>query len=647
MWSNGRGRALIETILILAAFLALLAFFRSYADDAAGGADSYGYVSETLRLNQGHFSRPEHVLGPFGLPENSAITAPLGWVSKGPTQTVPTYPFGYPFLMLIALRIAGFPAIFWVTPVLGSATVVLTFLLGRTYLGYAGGALAAAFALLLPNFLMFAAQPMSDVPAAFCATLALYCLLRPVPSTLSDATVAIAEGIGIWIRPNLSILVIPIIAWLLWRGERARLIRFALCLVPFVCVEALINTHLYGKPWTTGYGSLPLTRDLPNALARGARYLRRLNDQQAGIGLVLVTVGFALGKLSWRTRALLLGFAGVLLLFFAFYPIDDAWWYGRFLLPGLPAVAILEASGIVRLYTLVSRRWMLAVAALAGCIAFASFASSSLAFARSHFVFDLGPGDLQYQHVAKLVASSIGPRSLVLAMQHSGSLRLYGGINTMRYDLAPTPELVSVLRKVVSAGGSIYLLGEGWEIQRIRGSDRKVLLVDAQELGHVGASQTTLFRVNALSILKPANAAVPHRLDTLFGNQLALRGFALTPNEPRSGEELTVTLYWQALQRPDHNYTVFVHLENHDGKVIAQSDSYPVQGRYPTTSWSLGYVVKDVHQFTIPTNVASRHLHLVVGLYRLRTMQRLQPLGSGVPPHANFVEIGTLSLGQP
>jgi hypothetical protein len=632
-----RTRTLVEVILVVVAFVSVLAFFRSYADDTAGGADSYGYVSEALRLSQGHFSRPEEVLSPFGLPENSAITYPLGWVSRGSTETIPTYPFGYPILMLVALRLAGFPAIFWVTPILGAATVVLTYLVGRSYLGYVGGLLAAAFVLVLPNFLMFAAQPMSDVPAAFCAALALFYLLRQPRAIGTDVTLGAAAGLAIWIRPNLGLLVVPIVVWLLLRREPGRLARFTVGLIPFVAVEALINAHLYGAPWTTGYGNPPLTRDPADALARCLRYLRRLNEQQAGVGLILVGFGVAFGRLSWRLRALLLGFAGLFLAFFSFYTIDDAWWYGRFLLPGLPAVALLEASGIVRLIEKVSRRSVAVAGAAAGL---AVFAWLSIGFARDHYVFELGQGDLKYQQVAQLVARSIAPRSLVLAVQHSGTLRLYGGVDTMRYDLAPTPQLLDVLRRVQSAGGSIYLVGEDWEIQRIRDSDRRLLLAGADQLGSVEANHTTLFQVNALAILEPESFAVTHRRDVAFGKQIVLRGYDLAPDRPLPGERLAVTLYWQATRVPDRDYSVFVHLEDDAGKIVTQDDSYPVQGRYPTSTWSPGFVIRDEHRLTLPANLASPHLHLVVGLYRLDTMQRLLPQGVGVSPGASFVDLG-------
>jgi hypothetical protein len=69
----------LEPIALLAAFTAILMFFRAYAIETAGGSDAYGYVSEAQRLTQGRFYEPERVFSPFGLSEKSSISHPLGY----------------------------------------------------------------------------------------------------------------------------------------------------------------------------------------------------------------------------------------------------------------------------------------------------------------------------------------------------------------------------------------------------------------------------------------------------------------------------------------------------------------------------------------------------------------------------------------
>lgn len=60
------------------------------------------------------------------------------------------------------------------------------------------------------------------------------------------------------------------------------------------------------------------------------------------------------------------------------------------------------------------------------------------------------------------------------------------------------------------------------------------------------------------------------------------------------GERLRVRLRWRASAALAEDYTVFVHYLR-DGERLAQADSRPAGGRYPTTAWRPGDVVVDDH----------------------------------------------------
>jgi hypothetical protein len=77
-----------------------------------------------------------------------------------------------------------------------------------------------------------------------------------------------------------------------------------------------------------------------------------------------------------------------------------------------------------------------------------------------------------------------------------------------------------------------------------------------------------------------------------------------------------VTLIWQAdEQATDTSYTVFVQLISDDGRVIAQSDSFPVGGTRPTTSWLEGEYLLDTHTLTFNINDYSGPATLIAGFY--------------------------------
>jgi 4-amino-4-deoxy-L-arabinose transferase-like glycosyltransferase len=167
----------LEVAVLVVAIAGLLWLVRVNSTDTAGGSDSYGYVSEALLLSQGHLSTPEQVLSRFGLPENSDLRRPLGYLPRDATRIIPSYPFGFPLLLAAFIRLGGLATAFWLTAVLAAGGALFTYLLGRSQLGRFGGIIAACLFLLLPSFIYGAIQPMSDVPATCFAALALLALL--------------------------------------------------------------------------------------------------------------------------------------------------------------------------------------------------------------------------------------------------------------------------------------------------------------------------------------------------------------------------------------------------------------------------------------------------------------------------------------
>jgi hypothetical protein len=81
------------------------------------------------------------------------------------------------------------------------------------------------------------------------------------------------------------------------------------------------------------------------------------------------------------------------------------------------------------------------------------------------------------------------------------------------------------------------------------------------------------------------------------------------------GDPLPVKLYWQAGTTTDNLYTVFVHLESLDGRVVAQFDSAPQGGGMPTASWATGQIIEDDYPLTIPANTPAGAYRIAVGMY--------------------------------
>jgi len=114
------------------------------------------------------------------------------------------------------------------------------------------------------------------------------------------------------------------------------------------------------------------------------------------------------------------------------------------------------------------------------------------------------------------------------------------------------------------------------------------------------------------------------RLNVEFGGQIRLLGYELNRDTLRPGEVLPLRLFWQAVRPVERDYTIFVHLLGAEDLVIAQRDSQPVLGSYPTSRWQPGQVVSDLYLIGLPaTAYAPDEVQVEVGLYLPETGQRL------------------------
>lgn len=119
-------------------------------------------------------------------------------------------------------------------------------------------------------------------------------------------------------------------------------------------------------------------------------------------------------------------------------------------------------------------------------------------------------------------------------------------------------------------------------------------------------------------------------LEADFGIAL-LTGMDLSPQTPAVGTLWQVTLYWQCQRPSPYDYTVFIHLLDQSGRIVAQVDEQPIHGDYPTSMWRLGEQIRDPHQLSLPDDLPPGSYELRLGLYRLETGERLPIVGSSPP----------------
>ena len=125
---------------------------------------------------------------------------------------------------------------------------------------------------------------------------------------------------------------------------------------------------------------------------------------------------------------------------------------------------------------------------------------------------------------------------------------------------------------------------------------------------------------------------VPEMAQTVgarFGEGLELVGLAPGAAELRAGQPWQTHLFWRALNPLPEDYVVSLQLLDAGGKLVAQSDGQPLEGRYPTSRWQPNESVADLRSLAIPAGAAPGAYELRVVVYRHPSLERLPVTGGG------------------
>jgi hypothetical protein len=118
---------------------------------------------------------------------------------------------------------------------------------------------------------------------------------------------------------------------------------------------------------------------------------------------------------------------------------------------------------------------------------------------------------------------------------------------------------------------------------------------------------------------RPGVVPNPQRVN--FGGQMALVGYDLSRLMARPGDEIQLTLYWQALGRIGENYTISAQLVDAGQRKAAQHDGWPQDGAAPTATWQPQQVVREVRRLAIFPDAPPGVYDVRVAIYTLEDGQ--------------------------
>jgi len=463
----------------------------------------------------------------------------------------------------------------WFSVLLGAATLVFVYLLGRALLPQAPRLALAAVALtaLIPQFIFISSAVTNDNLIMLLSTVTVWLvvrLARQPSSAMSNAPQARRYWWAAYVALGLVL------------GAAALTKLSGIALWALVGGVLLLTGVQRGARRRT-FGGLGITFGIAVAIA-GWWYLRnwRLYGDPTGLNAMLAIVGGQRSPLGWRD---LLGqFQGLRISYAALFgwfnlPLPD-WVYqvlDGFLLLALLGLPLIWRRG-EREVTPSDRAWLLLPVAWIGMM-LVSLARWTL----------LTPG-MQ----GRLLFPAAWAINLLFVLGWSRWAELLPALRwpsrtAVRIGWLGVPVAVAFLLAMISPGAVIVP------------AYRKPALITPAEV--------------------PADARLA---PVTFGTQARLIGASLSPTTVRPDETTWVTLYWEVLDHFDRDYTVFVHLLDHSDAAVAQENSWPGLGAYPTRLWKPGSVIVDRYPAKLPGNAAAPSLlHVDVGFFDPQTGEQL------------------------
>lgn len=488
---------LTRIALLTAVSGSVLSWFR-FLLATVGGADSYGYASAAEIIARGQLIAHAPLAEWLSAPQRMAMAAPLGWApAPDGAGIVPTYPIGVSIVMAVSSVLGGPQAVFFVAPAMGIVTLLLIYRLARDWYDPDTALLAVALTAWNPLVIAYAKQPMSDIAATMWVVLAL--VLSARSSHASALLAGFAAGAAVVTRPALLIAaaLIPLLAHRREAGRR-RSVLAAIGFGVMVAIQMAIQHHLFGSPFATGYGAAEHLFSIDHVTTNLGIFGRHAWAVVGPMWIPGLIIGLFAARPEPRWKPAII-FGGVALPYLFYLPFDH-WETLRFLMPGLVPLTVVVADGLMHLARTPRKPTLTAVMVILFTGAVVARAEALL---RRSSVWEVADIEQRYPLAGDWINVNTPPESVVLANQHSGSLRWYGRRQTLRWDFIDADQLTTTVRELQERGATVYVALEGDEAAMF--DQRFSSVIDQLQVDHVGRVRNVSFR--RLAYVPPFDSA--------------------------------------------------------------------------------------------------------------------------------------------
>ncbi|MEP7287439.1 MAG: DUF2142 domain-containing protein [Chloroflexota bacterium] len=143
---------------------------------------------------------------------------------------------------------------------------------------------------------------------------------------------------------------------------------------------------------------------------------------------------------------------------------------------------------------------------------------------------------------------------------------------------------------------------------------------------------------------QPSTLDMPNPMRVNFGDEAELIGYDVSSLVMYPSKKVKVTFYWRELRPMRTDYRVFTQiLEPGTPNTFGRSDGMPANWTRPTTTWKVGEIIKDEHEFTINADAPPGTWQLEVGMYQLAGENQFHRLRIITPDGAQAEDAASLT----
>ncbi len=213
-------------------------------------------------------------------------------------------------------------------------------------------------------------------------------------------------------------------------------------------------------------------------------------------------------------------------------------------------------------------------------------------------------------------------RSMYFYLGLDEKLRRVSKIRDIKQLIKNNPDntvYISVKDKKVSELRAELLLDPGVPIKKImddKVDTYKEIEFYSASMKDKNSEETTTWKKNILK-----KDQVPKNIEkinaTLEKGTVKILGYKLNKNRFDPGEEIKITVYYEALKKIEKNWKIFFHFDVYRGALphSFKLDDFPQKGFYPTSEWKVGEIIRDEFSVDVPKGHPGGGIKIYTGFY--------------------------------